>query len=306
MPPLFNNKGASMLNSMTGFARICREVNGVSYAVEIRTVNNRYFKPSIKLPEAAAFLEQEIEKLLRDNIYRGSVNYFLRYKNISGEPMYEIDSAALKSYVEKLNNISRPNSGVECRINLADLLLLPGVVRAQEPENEKAEQLKKAVFEVTAQAIEQLKNMRQQEGAALAEDLEQQCGQISGLLEDIKARKQVVVVEYRDRLAARVKDLLQSVRLELDSDTLAREVALFADRSDIGEEIIRLGSHIEQFIASCKQSEHAGRKLDFISQEMLREANTIASKASDAKICLDVVQIKSCIERIKEQVQNVE
>ncbi|HBG78103.1 MAG TPA: YicC family protein [Phycisphaerales bacterium] len=295
-----------MLNSMTGFARVCREVNGISYAVEIRSVNNRYFKPNIKLPEPAGFLEQEIERLLRDNIYRGSVNYFLRYKNVSGEPMYEIDSAALKSYVEKLNGISRPQSGIDCTINLADLLLLPGVVRPQEPENEKADNLKKAVFEVTALALEQMKKMREQEGLALADDIFQQCSQIGGLLENIKIRKLVVVQEYRDRLSARVKDLLQSARLELDSDTLAREVALFADRSDISEEIIRLGSHIEQFVASCKQGEHAGRKLDFIAQEMLREANTIASKASDAKICFDVVQIKSCIERIKEQVQNIE
>ncbi|MGA2915597.1 MAG: YicC/YloC family endoribonuclease [Sedimentisphaerales bacterium] len=295
-----------MLNSMTGFARVCREIGGISYAVEIRTVNNRYFKPSIRLPEAAAFLEPDIEKILRRHIYRGVVNYFLRYKNISGEPMYEIDSAALKSYVAKLNNVSRPSDGVECRINLADLLLLPGVVRPQEPENEKAEQLRKSVLEITSQAIEQLKAMRRQEGDALAEDLCQQCNQIKGLLEDIKVRKQVVVGEYRDRLAARVKELLDSARLQLDSDTLAREVALFADRSDIGEEVIRLSSHIEQLEISCRKEEQAGRKLDFISQEMLREANTIASKASDAKICLDVVHIKSCIERIKEQVQNVE
>jgi uncharacterized protein (TIGR00255 family) len=291
---------------MTGFARVCREIDGISYAVEIKTVNNRYFKPNMKLPEAAAFLEQEIEKLLRNNIYRGMVNYFLRYKNISGEPMYEIDSAALKSYVAKLNNIKQPTGGIECRINLADLLLLPGVVRPQEPENEQAEHLRKAVLEITGQALEQLKMMRRQEGQSLAEDLCRQCSQIKSLLDDIKTRKQIVVNEYRDRLAARVKELLGSVRLELDSDTLAREVALFADRSDIGEEIIRLGSHIEQFIASCGTGEHAGRKLDFISQEMLREANTIASKASNAKICLDVVEIKSCVERIKEQVQNVE
>lgn len=291
---------------MTGFARVCREINGINYAVEIRTVNNRYFKPSIRLPEATAFLEQEIEKFLRQQIYRGTVNYFLRYKNTSGEPMYEIDAAALKNYVAKLNSISRPDGGIECRINLADLLLLPGVVRSQEPENEQAQQLRKAVFEVTAQALEQLKAMRRLEGQALAEDLVQQCGQIKSLLEDIKTRKHIVVNEYKDRLAARVKELLGSARLELDSDTLAREVALFADRSDIGEEVIRLESHIEQFIASCQTGEYAGRKLDFISQEMLRETNTIASKASDAKICLDVVQIKSCIERIKEQVQNVE
>lgn len=295
-----------MLNSMTGFARVCREIDGISYAVEIRTVNNRYFKPTIRLPEATAFLEQEIEKFLRQHIYRGAVNYMLRFKNIDGEPMYEIDSAALKSYAAKLNSVGRPDGGIECTINLADLLLLPGVVRPSEPENEKAERLRKAVLEVTAQAVEQLKTMRKQEGQALVDDLCLQCSQIKGLLDDIGAKKQVVVNEYRDRLAARVKELLGSVRLELDSTTLAREVALFADRSDIGEEVTRLGSHLEQFVASCQKEERAGRKLDFISQEMLREANTIASKASDAKICLDVVQIKSCIERIKEQVQNVE
>ena len=286
-----------MLNSMTGFARVCRDVNGVSYAVEIKTVNNRYFKPSIRLPDTAAFLEQDIEKFLRVNIYRGAVNYLLRYKNVSGEPMYEIDSASLKSYVEKLNGIQCSNT-VPCRINLADLLLLPGVVRPQEPENEKADQMRKSVLEVTAQAVEQLKKMRAQEGQSLADDLKQQCGRISGLLENIKSRGKVVVNEYQDRLASRVKELLANVRLELDSATLAREVALFADRSDISEEIIRLSSHLEQFLANCQGGEYSGRRLDFISQEMLREANTIGSKASDAKICIDVVEIKSCIERI--------
>jgi uncharacterized protein (TIGR00255 family) len=294
-----------MLNSMTGFARVCRDINGISYAVEIRTVNNRYFKPSIRMPEAAGFLEQEIEKLLRQNIYRGAINYLLRYKNVSGEPMYEIDSAALKTYIEKLNAL-QCSSTSQCNINLADLLLLPGVVRPQEPENEKAQQVRQAVFEVTGQAIEQLKKMRAQEGQSLAQDLKQQCDRIKGLLEDIQSRAKLVINEYQNRLAARVKELLASSRLEIDKDMLAREVAMFADRSDIGEEIIRLGSHLEQFLVNCQTGDYAGRKLDFISQEMLREANTIASKASDAKICLDVVEIKSCIERIKEQVQNVE
>jgi uncharacterized protein (TIGR00255 family) len=294
-----------MLNSMTGFARVCRDIDGISFAVEIKTVNNRYFKPSIRLPETASFLEQDVEKLLRQNIYRGAVNYLLRYKNVSGEPMYEIDSASLKSYVEKLNGIQH-SGAIQCNINLADLLLLPGVVRPQEPENEKAEQIRKAVFNVTSQAIEQLKKMRAQEGQSLFDDLKQQCSRISGLIEGIKSRGSIVVSEYQSRLASRVKELLANARLELDSDTLVREVALFADRSDISEEIIRLGSHIEQFLANCQTGEYSGRRLDFISQEMLREANTIASKASDAKICNDVVEIKSCIERIKEQVQNIE
>jgi uncharacterized protein (TIGR00255 family) len=294
-----------MLNSMTGFARVCREIGGVSYAVEIRSVNNRYFKPSLRMPEAASFLEQEIEKMLRNGIYRGAVNYLLRFKNVSGEPMFDVDSAAMKSYIQKLNEI-QTGSGVQCRINLADLLMLPGVIRPQEPDIDKAEYLKKAVFEVTAQALEQLKKMRALEGQSLADDLKQQCNRIKVLLENIKTRSKVVIIEYQNRLSARVKDLLSSARLDLDKDILAREVALFADRSDISEETIRLSSHLEQFLANCENGDYAGRKLDFISQEMLREANTIASKASDAKICLDVVEIKSCIERIKEQVQNIE
>jgi uncharacterized protein (TIGR00255 family) len=232
---------------MTGFARVCRDIDGISFAVEIKTVNNRYFKPSIRLPETASFLEQDVEKLLRQNIYRGAVNYMLRYKNVSGEPMYEIDSASMKSYVEKLNSIQHSGT-IQCNINLADLLLLPGVVRPHEPENEKAEQIRKAVIGVTAQAIEQLKKMRAQEGQSLFDDLKQQCSRISGLIEGIKSRSSIVVSEYQSRLASRVKELLANARLELDSDTLAREVALFADRSDISEEIIRLGSHIEQFL----------------------------------------------------------
>jgi len=290
---------------MTGFARVCREIDGVSYAVEIKTVNNRYFKPTLRLPEAASFLEQEIEKLLRQSIYRGSANYLLRYKSTSGDLMYDVDSSAMKSYIDKLNNI-HSGTGIPCNINLADLLLLPGVVKSQEPESDKAEYLRKAVFEVTSLALEQLKKMRALEGQSLADDLKQQCNRITSLLENVKSRSKVVVVEYQTRLAARVKELLSAGRLELDKDTLAREVALFADRSDISEETIRLSSHLEQFLANCQTGDYVGRKLDFIAQEMLREANTIASKASDAKICLDVVEIKSCIERIKEQVQNIE
>lgn len=292
-----------MLNSMTGFARVCREIDGMSYAVEIRSVNNRYFKPSLRLPEAASFLEQDIERLLRQTVYRGAVNYMLRFKNVSGEPLFDVDAGAIKSYVDKLNTIQCAG---QCRINLADLLMLPGVIRPQEPDLEKAEALRKAVMQVTDEAIEHLKQMRAVEGQSLMDDLSNQCKSITSLLENIKVRSKVVVVEYETRLAARVKELMAAVRLELDKDILAREVALFADRSDISEETIRLASHIEQFMANCQKGEFAGRKLDFISQEMLREANTIASKASDSKICSDVVEIKSCIERIKEQVQNIE
>ncbi|MCD4830668.1 MAG: YicC family protein [Anaerohalosphaeraceae bacterium] len=297
-----------MINSMTGFSRIHREVDGISYAVEIKTVNNRYFKPSLKVPESAGFLETEIEKLLRSNIHRGSVSYTLRFKSVSGEPMFEIDTALITGYLDKLGKIGT-QSGIDnsqCRINLADLLTLPGVVRPEEPEPDKAEKMRNAVLQITSDAIAQLKQMRSEEGAVLADDMQNNCDLIKGRLEGLLDKRDVVIKEYHEKLKNRVAQLLDSARLELDSDTLAREVAIFADRSDIAEEVTRLGAHIEQFVANCKQGSNVGRKLDFITQEMLREANTIASKASDSRICLEVVEMKSCIERIKEQVQNVE
>lgn len=295
-----------MISSMTGFARVCQEIDGVSYIVELKTVNNRYFKPTLRIPEAAAFLETDVERCLRKNIYRGSVSYTLRFKNTSGEPMFDIDTASLNSYLKKLNDLPGDVDGSSFRINLADLLVLPGVIRPAEPEEAAAEVMRQNVLAITTEAIEQLQKMRAEEGKALADDMQGNCELIKEKLKSVSARRETVINDYHDKLKKRVDQLTEQARLKIDEETLAREVAIYADRCDISEEIIRLGSHIEQFAVNSGNHGQTGRKLDFITQEMLREANTIASKASDAQICLDVVDIKTCIERIKEQVQNVE
>jgi len=290
---------------MTGYGEAQGEVNGVSYVVEVKAVNNRYFKTIIKLPELTGFLEEDIERLLRGNLSRGTVNYALRLKDVSANALFDIDEAALQAVVEKLSRVAS-SVDINRAIDVGSLLSLPGIVRPTSPDKEMAEQIKEVVLKISQEAIDKLKQMRAAEGNFLEADLKKCCRAIEQDLERIRARSAAVLQEYAKRLKKRVDELLARAELKLDEEILAREVAIFADRSDISEEIARLGSHLQQFAQSCQANDQAGRRLDFIGQEMLREANTIASKASDTEITRWVVDVKCQIDRIKEQVQNVE
>jgi uncharacterized protein (TIGR00255 family) len=293
-----------MINSMTGFGEGQGRLNGVTYAVEIRAVNSRYFKAKIKLPEPLAFLEEDIEKVLREELSRGMVNYVLRLKDVPADTLFEINEKALRVYIERLSQLSS-SSDTRCRIDIGSLLGLAGIMTPVLPDEQTAEKIRKAVLEITRQAIRKVQQMRQAEGTALAADLEERCKAIRKALKQICARSEMVLVEYQKKLRKKVDELLAESKLKLNEETLTREVAVFAERSDISEEIARLGSHLQQFTRSCQVDEQSGRKLDFISQEMLREANTIASKACDTEIVNCVVEIKCQIDRIKEQVQNI-
>jgi uncharacterized protein (TIGR00255 family) len=290
---------------MTGYGEAQGESNGVSYVVAIKTVNNRYFKGVVKLPELVAFLEEDIEKLLRENLGRGTVNYVLRLKDASADTLFDIDQTALKAIVEKLNQAGT-SAGVRGTIDIGNLLSLPGIVRPASPDAEKAGQIRDVILGISREALGQVKKMRAVEGGFLEADLKERCRVMKQDLDRIHAKRAVVVQEYAVKLKKRVDELLAHAELKLDEEILAREVAIFADRSDISEEISRLDSHLQQFAQCCRGNDQAGRRLDFISQEMLREANTIASKASDTEITRLVVDIKCQIDRIKEQVQNVE
>jgi len=294
-----------MINSMTGYGEAQGEVNSVSYLVEIKTLNHRYFKTIVKLPELVAFLEEDIEKLLRKNLSRGTVNYVLRLKNTSVNALFDIDETALQAVVEKLNRAGS-SAGVKGAIDISNLLSLPGIIQPATPDKEVAGQIKEAVLEISRKAIDKVKQMRAAEGNFLEADLKKHCSAIEQDLGQIRARRATVLQEYSTKLRQRVDALLAEAKLKLDEETLAREVAIFADRSDISEEVARLDSHLQQFVQCCQANEQAGRRLDFIGQEMLREANTIASKASDTEIIRCVVDIKCWIDRIKELVQNVE
>jgi uncharacterized protein (TIGR00255 family) len=293
-----------MISSMTGFGEAAAEVDGIAYTVEMKTVNNRYIKIHLRSPEIIAFLVGEVEALLRNQIGRGTVNCSIRMKNVSGQGLFDVDQNALKGYISKLQDVARAND-IEYQIDLAEMLALPGIVQPAVPDQEQADTMRKTILDLVSRAIGHVKQMRLQEGAMLVTDLMNNCRLIKEKHEMIRDRSPKVVKEYHEKLEKRAKELLSGVKFEIDLEMVARETVIFADRCDIAEELTRLESHLHHFEMHCQGNQNAGRKLDFIGQEMLREANTIASKASDAQISQWVIDIKCAIERIKEQVQNI-
>lgn len=293
-----------MIVSMTGFGDATAEREGTHYAVEIRSLNNRFFKPVIKLPEAISGLEPELESMLRESLGRGSITYILKMRSDSAEAAYHINTHALKAYLEQLREVKGLHDFVQ--IDLAGLMQLPGVCQEPRDETDEIARHGSVVRELTTRAIVKLDAMRRREGEGLFAELMKHVNLIATSLKEIGARAPFVIEDYHRRLSQRVNQLTAKAELHVDQNDLIKEVAVFAERADIAEEIQRLTSHLDAFEQACRTGEHAGRKLDFIAQEMLREANTIGSKANDAAIARHIVEIKGAIDRVKEQVQNVE
>jgi len=289
---------------MTGFGDASGQREGTHYAVEIRSLNNRYFKPVIKLPETVSGLEPEIETMLRERLVRGSITFILKMRTDSAEAAYHLNLDALTAYLRQLESVTGLEKVV--RIDLAALVQLPGVCQEPRDESDEIARHGNAIRELTNTAIEKLIGMRQREGRSLCADLLRHVKTISENLSAVQERAPFVIQDYHKRLSQRVNELLSKAQLKVDESDLIKEIAIYAERADIAEEITRLTSHLEAFEHSCNGSDHAGRKLDFIAQEMLREANTIASKANDGAIARHIVEIKGAIDRVKEQVQNVE
>jgi uncharacterized protein (TIGR00255 family) len=292
-----------MIVSMTGFGDASTERAGTHYSVEIRSLNNRFFKSVIKLPDNVSLLEPELESTLRERLQRGSITYIVKMRVDSADAGYVINTAALDTYLRQL----KPLLGTHgVNVDLAALLALPGVTQEAHDQSEELERHAPAIRDCTLKAIERLIAMREREGKALFDDLMKHSGVITSNLAEIAKRAPFVIDDYHKRLAQRVNQLIGKAELKFGEQDLLKEIALFAERADISEEIQRLSEHMRAFEHECRQGEHAGRKLDFITQEMLREANTIASKANDAQIARHIVEIKGAIDRLKEQVQNVE
>ncbi|HUS48389.1 MAG TPA: YicC/YloC family endoribonuclease [Phycisphaerae bacterium] len=289
---------------MTGFGAAQGIVEGVEYAVEIRSVNSRYFKAVIKLPEYWSSAESEIDKLVRKSIQRGTVLLSVRMRLPDDQAACRVNTAALASYIAQLKVLD-VDANPTLRIDLGALLALPGVCEPPAME-ELCRRTQAGLMDLIGKALEELSAMRRKEGEALAAELKGHCKLIESQAAVVSDRAPQVVQDYHQRLAARVEELTNAGKVEIDSDILAREVAIFAERCDVTEELVRLQSHVGQFLAAMDSPEPAGRKMDFIAQEMLREANTMASKANDAEIGRTAVEMKAAIDRIKEQVQNVE
>jgi uncharacterized protein (TIGR00255 family) len=293
-----------MIVSMTGFGDASIESGGTHYAVEIRSLNNRFFKPVIKLPDLLSGMEPELESMLREQLGRGSITYILKMRSESAEAAYHINVPALQAYLNQLRGVQGLDKSIQ--IDLASLVQLPGVCQEPRDETDEIDQHGPTVRQLTSKAIDKLDAMRKREGQALFVELMKHIAVIAENLKEIEKRAPLVIEDYQKRLQLRINQLLLKAELQVSTADLVKEVAVFAERADIAEEIQRLTSHLESFEQSCRTGEHAGRKLDFIAQEMLREANTIASKANDAAIARGIVEIKGAIDRLKEQVQNVE
>lgn len=292
---------------MTGFGEASAQIDGVHYFVEVRSLNGKFFKATIRLPEMFQGLEAEMEAALRRRLARGTVTLTANCTDISESAAFEVNHRALERYIEQIRRAPLVAKG-EVTIDVAALLSLPGVLQPPANEEARLQRAREAFLPLLEKACNSLEAMRETEGRALQADLLNQRDLIAGLLAKIAERAPAVVAEYEARLQTRIQTMLQAADLRADPVEVIREIAVYAERTDIAEEISRLSGHIEQFseLITSSGSRPVGRTLDFLAQEMLREANTIASKSPNSEISRAIVEVKGAIDRIKEQVQNVE
>ena len=302
--PLGAAEEVGLIRSMTGFGEASATVGGAHYFLEIRSLNARYFKALIRLPEALQGLEAEFEAELRHRLARGSVTLSATCTDASGQAAYTINREAFSQYLRQLTELGGSAIGAEA---LPSLLHLPGVLQPPVHEEDRLEKARAGFLPLLDRACRSLVAMREREGQMLLKDLLEQRDVIAERLAVVVERSPLVVDDYAKRLHARVDQMLKDAGVTLQPGDLIREIAVFAERSDIAEEIKRLGGHLSQYTdLLTKEGKPVGRTLDFLTQEMLREANTMASKSSDSTLSRAIVEIKGAIDRIKEQVQNVE
>jgi uncharacterized protein (TIGR00255 family) len=293
------------LLSMTGFGDARDERDDHAISAEVRTINNRHFKLNLRTTEGYGALDARIEAVVREFVRRGTVNVNIRIRHMSAAEDYRLNTDVLENYIDQLQKISAKRNFDE-KLRLEPLASLPGVIEQLSTEAHDPDEVWPLLEPTLRTALEAMTAMRQAEGAALSADLQSQCAVVDRSLNAIAVRSPQVVEGYRQRLQDRVGEALAKFAVTIEPIDLVREVCVFADRSDISEEIVRLRSHLVQFAQALQSAESAGRKLEFICQEMGRETNTIGSKANDAEISHEVVEIKTALERIREQIQNVE
>ena len=287
---------------MTGFGSASSRNDGLALLVEVRSVNNKFFKPHIRLPDTLQGLEAELDSFLSRHFKRGSVTATIKYSDHSSRAVASLNTDAMKKYIEQIRDVDE-----HLTIDAGRLLSLPGVLMHDTGE-EFLETIRPILMKLLDEACRSAIVMRNREGEALEQDLALHLDKINVHLENIKVRAPEIVTDYEQRLRQRMESLLSDIGKEVADSDLLREVAVFAERTDICEEISRLDGHIEQFreLVGGDNYEPIGRTLDFLAQEMLRESNTIASKCLDGETSRRIVEVKGAIDRIKEQVQNAE
>lgn len=289
---------------MTGYGKGEYENELYRFTIEIKSVNHRYNDISVKMPRHISYLEDSIKKAIKEKISRGKVDVYINLDYVNDSAIdVKVDIPLALSYKNALEEL-KAELNIEDNIRLNNILGMNEVVKTERKnidENLVADCLMKAL----GLAIEHITGMREKEGEELKKDMLIKLDHIENFLEIIEERSPFVVVEYRDKLRDRIDELLDN-SISIDEERLSSEVAIFADKSSIDEEIVRLKSHIKQFISILEEEDSVGRKLDFLIQEFNREINTIGSKANDIIISKNVVDLKAELEKIREQVQNIE
>ena len=296
-----------MLLSMTGFGNAVRQSESAYVSIELKAVNNRYLKVSMRLPDVVARFESDIEKLVRENIARGAIQLSFRVRLTSQSNGYSIDRTVLDAYLQQLAEVTKELPAEKASpVVLSDLLQLPGVVSESELSVETVESVWPILEAALRETLDHFQDFRRTEGESMLQDLTLQCNSIEQQVDEVEKHAPVVVSEYREKLLDRVRKAIHDTEAPVADKDVIREVAMFADRCDINEEITRLRSHIQQFRRFLNDEKSMGRKLEFLGQEMFREINTIGSKANNVTIAHNVVEMKAAIERIREILQNVE
>ena len=292
-----------MLKSMTGYGRVKVENDLREITVELRSVNHRYLDLNIKVPRIYGYLEEMVSKQAQAAIARGKVDIFVSVRAKEGADIrVSPNMAVIQGYVDAIKKVSE-TYGLSDEATALSLLRLPDAME-QSKEEADADQLKSEVSAVLDQALTEYNAMREKEGARLVEDVTYRAGLIAQSVDFVEQRSPDCVEEYRQRIAARMTEILDGT--ELAQQRILQEAALYADKVNVTEEIVRLRSHLAQLETMLKSPVAIGRKLDFLVQEMNRETNTIGSKANDFQIAKTVVDMKAEIEKIREQIQNLE
>lgn len=293
-----------MITSMTGFGRGEASENGITVTVELKSVNSRYLDISLRLPQSLQNNELDIKELLQEHVERGKVNVSIRVdKSDTGEPEITFNENLVQGYKEMLNDL-REAAGIEEPITLKTFLEFNDIFESREDDEKTKEQIWTLTQQAVVEAGKELKNMRLQEGSQLENDLNQRIDHIEKMLNIVMHKVDGRSKEIKEDLIERINELIESDKI--DPDRLEMEVAVLVDKMDITEEIVRTQSHIKFFREAVNNDDAVGRRLNFLSQEINREINTIGSKANDSEISQYIVKAKESLEQIKEQIQNVE
>ena len=293
------------MNSMTGFGRATQIVDGLQCIIEIKSVNSRFLDLNIRSPKQVNSVEHSIRKCIQKNIHRGKVDVFVTLQDVGDREKQFIINSSLKHQIQDLL-VSEGFYREPQEVPLSAVMAISNDwVQIQDSEVTE-DVLQSLVTDTTTNALNALVSMRQSEGIHIQQDLLHRLSQMTNIIEDINSHKADAVIAYKENLRTKMMDYVEGLDITANEDRLLQEVAIMADKTDITEEIVRFRSHVVQLTNTLKKDEPIGRKLDFIIQEMNREVNTIGSKAMDIRLTDHVVQLKCELEKVREQVQNIE